>query len=373
MITVPTPLPIPLEEEQFETHVGKKLLAKQRQQGDRAPASNTQTPVTASTPSTDRSRSQTKVDSRSPSMPEGAQSGGLEWAKDVQPNSSLYFLHMIQLTRLTQSIFHSLYNPSSIAGTWSDIQGKVKDLDERLEHWYRKLPPAFAFRRKQRERGSYEHRLNLGFSYYSAKMTVHRPCLCRLDRKIPGQSNKSLAFNRNSAAACVETAMEMLLLIPDEPNAVGLIRVSPWWNVLHWLVQATTVLMLEIAFRVHHMPEDAETILESCKKGIRWLHALAEDDTSAKRAWSMCNALFRDAAKKIGREVDDLPQNIPGKPTPPQDTTMPDFAAVTGSLPDNMYATAPRLDIDVWHRPGLCRVRPDDALRPIFSPGIDDE
>jgi len=64
------------------------------------------------------------------------------------------------------------------------------------------------------------------------------------------------------------------------------------------------------------MPEEAETILESCKKGIRWLHALAEDNPSARRAWSMCNALFKDAVKKIGGKADELPQNPPGKPTP---------------------------------------------------------
>ena len=340
-----TPLPVPLEEEEFETEEGQNLLSKPRQQGDRAPSSNPHTPSVDLTPSTDRSRSQTKVDSRSPSMPGGGQGGDLDWAKDVQPNSSLYFLHLVQLTRMTQSIFHSLYNPASVKGTWSDVQTKVKDLDERLEHWYRKLPQAFAFRRKQRERGSYEYRLNLGFFYYSAKMTVHRPCLCRLDRKMPGQSNKSHEFNRNSAAACVEAAMEMLQLIPDEPNAVGLIRVGPWWTILHWLVQATTILMLEISFRANHMPEEAETILESCKKGIRWLHALAEDNLSARRAWAMCHSLFKESAKKIGRKVDGLPQNAPGKHIPTaQDTAMSDFSRATGPLPGSLYTTAPVSD-----------------------------
>jgi hypothetical protein len=341
---VTTPLPVPLEEEQFDTEEGQKLLSKERQQGDRAPASNSQTPATSATPSSDRSRSQTKVDSsRSPSMPTGGQAPDLEWAKDVPPNSSLYFLHMVQLTRITQSIFHQLYNPAAVKGTWSDIQSQVKDLDERLEMWYRKLPQAFAFRRKQRERTSYEYRLNLGFFYYSTKMTIHRPCLCRLDRKIPNQSSKSLEFNRSSAASCVEAAMDMLQLIPDEPNAVGLVRVGPWWNILHWIVQATTVLMLEISFRVSHMPEEADAILDSCKKGIRWLHALAEESQSAKRAWTMCNALFIESVKKIGADTSDLPQKPPGRPDPlPQpDTTMPDFSGVSGQMPGNIYATAP--------------------------------
>lgn len=338
-----TPLPIPLEEEGFETEEGQKLLSKESQQGDRAPSSNPQTPIIiSSTPSTDRSRSQTKIASRSPSIP--TSSNDLEWAKDVPPNSSLYFLHLVQLNRLTQAIFHRLYNPAAISGTWTTVQTTIKELDEQLEYWYRKLPQSFAFRRKQRERTSYEYRLNLGFCYYSSKMTIHRPCLCRLDRKIPNQSSKSLDFNRNSATTCVEAALEMLTLIPDEPNAVGLLRVGPWWSILHWLVQATTVLMLEISFRANHMPEETETILESSKKGIRWLYALAEDNPSAKRAWTICYPMLREAVKKVGRDVEDLPWHPPGKAAPPlQDGHAPAMSGSNYQYPGNLYTSAPGL------------------------------
>ncbi|EXJ92443.1 hypothetical protein A1O3_00994 [Capronia epimyces CBS 606.96] len=333
------PLPVPLDEEQFDSEEGQKLLSKERQQGVRAPASNPQTPSNHNTtPSTDRSRSQTKMESRSPSTLSNL--GNMEWAKDVAPNSSLYFLHLVQLSRLTQNIFHRLYNPAAIQGTWSDIQRTIGDLDEQIEHWYRNLPPAFAFRRKQRDRGSYEARLGLGFFYYSTKMTIHRPCLCRLDRKIPGQSNKSLEFNRNSAAKCVEAAMEALGSIPDEPNAVGLIRVGPWWTMLHLLVQACTVLMLEISFRANHMPEEADNILESSKKGVRWLHALAEDNLSAKRAWATCFAMLQGAAQKMGRTVEDLPHFPPGKSSPPQQAA-PMSAYSAAVYPAGLYASGP--------------------------------
>lgn len=70
--------------------------------------------------------------------------------------------------------------------------------------------------------------------------------------------------------------------------------------------------MLELSFRVHHMPEEAGTILEAAKKGVRWLHALGEDNLSARRAWSMCDGMLRGAANRIGQEIDDLPQIPPG-------------------------------------------------------------
>jgi hypothetical protein len=313
-----TPLPVPLEETQFESELGLKMLNKENQQGPRAPGLNSHSPSQAGSnaSSASRSRSQTKASasgSRSPSAI--VKSTELSWARDVSPNQSLYFLHLIQLTRLTQKIFHQLYNPSAIEGTWSDIQHLIGELGEQLENWYRALPPILDFKRSQRDRDFYECRLSLGFFYNSTKVMIHRPCLCRLDRKIPHQSNKSLEFNRNAATTCIDAARDNLQLIPDEPNPVGLIKVGPWWSILHWLVQSSSVLMLELSFRAHHMPEEADSVLEAAKKSVRWLHALAEDNMSARRAWALCDGMLREAAAKIGRSVDDMPRHQPG-PSP---------------------------------------------------------
>lgn len=260
-----TPLPVPMEEDNFESEEGAKLLSKEEQRGSRAPTMASRSPTNVSSSSESRSRSATKAtESYSPSrtIPNNV---SLAFAKDVPPNSSLYFLHLVQMTRLSQDIFHRLYNPSAAEGTWSEVQDTIRQLGEMLETWYRNLPSIFDFRRKQRDRDFYEFRLSLGFFYYGARMTVHRPCLCRLDRKIPHQSSKSLDFNRQSATTCVDSARELLSLIPDEPNAVGLMRVGPWWSALHSLVQACTILALEISFRAHHMPEEADAILDAAK------------------------------------------------------------------------------------------------------------
>lgn len=307
-----TPLPVPVEEDLFGTEEGVNFLSREQQQTSRAPFYNSQSPSVGSS-STSRSRSLTKAtESRSPSTT-APKNTILDFAKDVPANSSLYFLHLVQLTRLTQTIFHQMYNPAAISGTWSDVQDTIKQLAERLDGWHRNLPPMFDFRRKQRDREFYEYRLSLGFFYYGTRIMIHRPCLCRLDRKIPHQSSKSLSFNRTAAATCVESARELLSLLPDEPNAVGLMKVGPWWSVLHWLVQACSVLLLEISFRAHHMPEEADSVLECSKKGVRWLHALGEDNESARRAWSLCNVMLHQAVSKIGREVSDMPLRPPGR------------------------------------------------------------
>lgn len=319
---VTTPLPVPYEEDDFETEEASGLLKMEKQQ--------------------ERSKSLSKPDfSRTPST----ENSELAWAKNVPPNGSLYFLHLVQLTRLTQGIFHRLYTPAAVQGSWKDIQKIIGELQQHLDNWYKELPIGFDFKRKQRDRDFYEYRLSLGFFYYGTTITINRPTLCRLERKMPGQSKESSEFNSRAAATCLEAAIDMLALVPDEPNAIGLNRVGPFWSMLHWLMQACTVLMLELSFRAYHMPQEAENILEAAQKAVRWIHNMGEENPSAAKAWGFCNAMLRDAAKKIGRDVTDLPEHPPGR-----HQSVPSQARSSGShmsyqqptqQPQPIYPTAP--------------------------------
>lgn len=305
-----TPLPVPVVEDDFETDAGKSLLSQERQRGLRAPSSNSPTPPSHDSVSSSRSVSKDdKTASRSPSLPQPQ--GELEWAKDMNPSSALYFLYLVQLCRITQNIFQQLYTPAVITTTWSAVQTSMHNLNQRIESWYRNLPASLDFARKQRDRDLYEARLSLGFSYYATKQMINRPCLCQLDRKIPGQSMKSHDFNHAAAVACVNAAREQLQLIPDEPNAVGLLRVGPWMNLLHFLVQSATVLMLEVSFRGHHMPEQVDDVLEHAKKAVRWLHAMGDENLAAARAWHLCRQMLADAARKVGQDINDVPAQPP--------------------------------------------------------------
>jgi Fungal specific transcription factor domain len=306
---ITTPLPLPYDEDDFGSTEASELLTKEKQQGERNPASSRSSSIISSNPVTERSNSLSKPDfSRTPS-----EQAELEWAKNVPPNGSLYFLHLVQLTRLTQGIFHKLYTPAAISGSWKHVQTVIDDLQRHLDDWYKALPVTFDFKRKQRDREFYEYRLGLGFFYYGTCITINRPTLCRLDRKMPRQSKESSEFNSGAAARCLEAAIDMLTLIPDEPNAIGLNRIGPFFSLLHWLMQACTVLMLELSFRVYHMPQEAENILEAATKAVRWIHSMGEENPSARRAWIFCNAMLRQAARKIGREVHDLPEQPPGR------------------------------------------------------------
>jgi Fungal specific transcription factor domain len=313
--TCTTPLPAPIEEDAFQSQGALNLLGIEMQRNARYPGvlrQNTSRSGSGSATSTsERSRSASKAanTSRSPSAPRNTD---LEWAKNVPPSSSLYFFYYIQLTRLSQTVINRLYTPEAIQTSWSHIQTVIADLDQKLSDWHSSLPTIFDFKRKQRDQAFIQLRMCLGLAYYGTRILVHRPCMCRLDRKMPAQSVKSRDFNRASAATCIDSAREMLQMIPDEPNAVGLNRIGPWWCILHRLMQATVILLLELSLRSHHMPEEAEDIFGSAKKAVRWLHSLGEESYSARRAWTLCDRMLRDTAPKIGREVDHLPERSPG-------------------------------------------------------------
>ena len=302
-----TPLPAPYDEDEFHTQGAKTLLGTEVQRDDRNPSTcPLSSSAAGSTPASDRARSaSTKLEnSKSPSAPSFP---GLSWTRNVAPNASLYFLEYVQLARLTQEILKKLYTPFAVHTNWSKVQKTIAELDTDLGSWYTSLPASFDFKKQTRNRDFQEFRYNLGFFYYSTQMKINRPCLCRLDRKIPNQSAMSKEFNRDAASKCVDAAQEMLSLIPDEPNAIGLNSVGPWWNILHYLVQATTVMMLELSFRSTHMPGATEDLIMSSKKAVRWLHQMAEENISAQRAWQFCDRMLRETVPKVGGDVTDLP------------------------------------------------------------------
>lgn len=153
--------------------------------------------------------------------------------------------------------------------------------------------------------------MNLAFQYHYIRIIINRPCLCRLNYRIPNESNRSRGFNRSAAATCIEAARETIALLPDEPNPVGLISSSPWWCLLHYLVSAGTILMVEMAMRAEHNPQQADGLLKDSKKVLRWLRAMAEDSLGAERSCKVLTKLLVISASKIGGDVSDVPMDFP--------------------------------------------------------------
>ena len=301
------PLPIPIEEEAFNDP-SSGMLHGETVRLMRRISSEESTYGSSSPSSSQSSRIKQSPNTMTPPL---SQQSKFDLYKNVPASLSLYFLFHTRLSILTNRVLVSLYRAGAMQQSWAQIQSHISALDAKLEKWRVSLPSVFDFTKKQRDQQFGRQRLNLGFFYYGTRILINRPCLCRLDRRIEKASNRCKVFNWDTATLCVRAAKGMLDLLPAEPNPVGLYKIAPWWCLLHHLVQAATILMIELSFRADHMPYEVEEILGTAKKAVLWLNEMSGESVAAKRAWKMCDDMLRKVAPKVGREVNDLPKDIP--------------------------------------------------------------
>ncbi|KAL9047161.1 MAG: hypothetical protein Q9214_000199 [Letrouitia sp. 1 TL-2023] len=225
----------------------------------------------------------------------------------IPPSKALYFLYHSKLGLLAYNTLSRLYRPRVMNISWASVQSEISKLQTRLAEWRYMLPLVFDFNSEQNDPQFLGERVCLGLSYYSTMIIINRPCLCRIDRKIPHQSGEAKGFNRSSAATCVDAATSMIGLLPDDPRTVDMYSAGPWWSLVHHLMQAISILMLEMSFRAEHWPEKADIILDTAQKALSWLESMSERDNAAYRAWHLCSSMLQKVAPKIGRTVGERP------------------------------------------------------------------
>ncbi|KAN0083413.1 Fungal specific transcription factor domain containing protein [Elaphomyces granulatus] len=226
------------------------------------------------------------------------------WLQSVPPNSALFFLYYIDLAIIMQEIINKIYTADAIRLPWSHIENRIGDFKYLIDLWFNQLPEPFNFTNKHSDSPEFVRaRLGLAFHYYSARITLGRPCLCHRDAR----SSHPQSFSQKMALFSLDAAVRMLDLIPDDPRPLQLYELSPWWNILHYLMQATTILLLELSFGNIHIPHDEINTLALSKKAILWLFAMSENSTASRRAWKLCDSCLRRIAAEMKFDVSDLP------------------------------------------------------------------
>lgn len=165
----------------------------------------------------------------------------------------------------------------------------------------------------------------------------------------------------------LEAAQRLINLLPDVPDSSRIYQLCPWWCILHYLMQATTVLLLELSFGCFHMPEAEKVVLATAKKGIRWIFAMSESSLASRRAWELCDRNLRRLAEGSGFDLSDLPAAVyqfdnvasfqqPLKrpppnfnPRPPVSSTVTQFPALASSAP--MFNVSPAEGSSQEHTP----------------------
>ncbi|PWY88805.1 fungal-specific transcription factor [Aspergillus sclerotioniger CBS 115572] len=207
---------------------------------------------------------------------------------------SLYFFHLIQLTLIAKRMSSKLYNPGVVRSSWLGIEFAIQGLTSDLESWLLSLPKDYDFTNTQSSQVTQsiaQQRMSLALLFYSTKVGITRPCLRRLSSV--NQDAKIQDFCKRTAAECVESACHLLRLFPEDLDAATLYKMSPWWCVLHFLMQATTVILLELAFGAQHVPEKVSMVSRAAEKAHEWLGILARTSMASEKARLLCDGFIR--------------------------------------------------------------------------------
>ena len=255
-------------------------------------------------------------------MPAGATNLSAYTFPVVEPpvTSSTYFIYRTQLSIISHEIVTQLYCAATVKEKWSEVQDTIRKIDVRLLAWRDKLPKEFDTTFDPWVRPDWNdpfllHRTSLAMMYNSSRMILFRPCLCRFEGRTKAQSEKSNFFNHQAAETCIHSARTMIRLLSWSTSSVEKLYAIPgWWNTLHCLCEALSVLMLELAFQSHHLPAEAAHILEDAKRGTSWLVMMADQSVSARKAWEIYDSLIRLVAPMMNWSVFDMPTEGPVPP-----------------------------------------------------------
>ncbi|KAL3444586.1 fungal-specific transcription factor domain-containing protein [Aspergillus insuetus] len=245
------------------------------------------------------------------------------WLKTIEPTPALFYFHFMDLSIITHAAVKAIYTLSKDRDTG---QGEIPLYQKKLHTWLAHLQEPFAFtdndNKPEVARDSREQ-VSLAMAYYSAQIILSRPCLTRPDMK-EGTNIRfpRSRFGNDTAKTCVHSAAALISILPDEPDTRWLLRMTPWLYVLHFIMQAVTVLLIQLVigqvadrkgYGEKRDGADAkdeaapEAVLEGVKKGVRWLHAMGQQDASAVRAFRITEGFLRRIAAAKGLDLDDVP------------------------------------------------------------------
>lgn len=272
--------------------------------------------------------------------------------KAPHPNNSHLYFHYIQLFLISQDVTKNLYMLDSPWRRWSDIEDSICTLWDLTVRWLHQLPHEYSFSRPVVPVES--DALSLGCLFYSIRIMITRPCLCRHDRRRM-ENSKIALFHKNMAEDCVKSAKAIVGLFPDDFNVPRLFEASTWWQFVHFLVQAIIVLLIEMKFWAQSGTTSYNELIRAIKKGLLSIWLLSKSDTSALRAWNLCGALFRRIAAEQHINVTDLTDGglqsdsrRSEPPSPGESLTPTDSAIDVNDIVSSVHLCTPFDEVPVY-------------------------
>ena len=218
-----------------------------------------------------------------------------------------YLPQRLLLCRLSDRVASHMYS-GTLHDSWSEIQRKIELMQNELKQWHENLPEELSLQGQESSDTDPRTKIELRMYFHSVEMITNRPCLCEIT--IDNESRRSQEFNRSSARACVHAAMSMLSIMPDYPTAHEANQLLPWWTLLHFVSQATAVLLLELALDAQHFRGEVQQLVTYLRKAMGYLWCMTEGSLSAYRAWRLFRQLLTEVLERHD-EIDlaDIPMD----------------------------------------------------------------
>lgn len=199
-----------------------------------------------------------------------------------------HFTAALQLSALSDAIGTRIYlSPADL--TWADVQKTVHELATQLAYWKTVRQPDLALENLGHANIDPRSHIELALYYHSIRLMLYRPFLCEID--IGGESSQSAGRNKLYARSCVQAAVELVKIMPDDPVAEQVLQILPWWVLTHYICQAAGILLLEMVLGNQHLQGDAQEVIVALKKALNYLWVLCPTSKSAYRAWTMTRLL----------------------------------------------------------------------------------
>ncbi|KAJ5981738.1 hypothetical protein N7522_013366 [Penicillium canescens] len=289
------------------------------------------------------------------------------WTKACPPCPSLFFHNLVDLSLLTQALMNKVYSIEGLRQGPSRLEYHVQKFGLKMDRWLAKLPPAYQFSLPDTGPWHLNHpqlddlavpfvreRVCLAMNYYSARITLCRPCLTHIHTNTQARSSASPSSNSDlssrtklrieMATHCLQASCALISVLPESPNLPWLACTAPWWSVLHFIMQATTALLLGLSYRSYNsglqpqaqaqeqsqskpsdpltpgtpssgpgmaypllLETDLGTAIASAKKAMLWIHATSQVDMAARKAFVLCENVVKKIAPGLGVDLSDWP------------------------------------------------------------------
>jgi hypothetical protein len=213
----------------------------------------------------------------------------------TKANSGSYFRAAVQLSIITQSILTSLHPAPATTRSAEKIRQDVAQLDERLNEWTLSLPIEINFQQPLEGASMTfaRERMLLGFQLCSARMLLARPSLSTW-RQACREGNKP-SFARQMGDNCIEAAKVIVDFLPDDPCPRFIYDHGPWWCIVHYMMQATSVFLSGLSCPLS-ASQDSMLLTLYVWKAIRWLRAMHEP--VAQRAYHVAVSSFESVSRQ---------------------------------------------------------------------------